>query len=307
MVQVTVLIGIPGSGKSTVAKALASQDKGKTVIVSRDAIRLHMFGVVFDPSIEDEVTKVHNSLVLDALRSGKNVVVDNTNLRGKYRNDIKKLIVEAGVTAGYGEIFINTDVETCKTRNLMRPVGYGQVPPDAMDKFIELAKPWYSGKAKPDSCLIVPPNQAVNNRAVVDPTKLKAIVCDLDGTLADMNGRDPYDASTCDQDLVVPSVLACIEAMHAQGYNIIFVSGRDSKYRFPTEMFLRKHIAFPYVLLMRSQGDTRKDDLIKKEIYHEAIEPFYNVAFVLDDRPRVVRMWRYQLGITVFQLNDREF
>ena len=37
-----------------------------------------------------------------------------------------------------------------------------------------------------------------------DPNLPNAIICDLDGTLALLNGRNPYDASLCED--VIPNI-----------------------------------------------------------------------------------------------------
>jgi hypothetical protein len=122
-----------------------------------------------------------------------------------------------------------------------------------------------------------------------------------------LNGRSPYDASSCEEDLVNESVLETLISMYEAGYSIIFVSGRDGKYELQTKAFLKKHISFPYVLFMRKSGDQRPDQTIKREIFEDHIRDKFNVLFVIDDRPKVVRMWRHDLGLTAYQLNDVEF
>jgi hypothetical protein len=49
---------------------------------------------------------------------------------------------------------------------------------------------------------------------------------------------------------------------------------------------------------MRKTGDTRKDCIVKKEIFFRDISPNYNVVGAIDDRPQVVRLW-HSLGIRV--------
>jgi hypothetical protein len=46
----------------------------------------------------------------------------------------------------------------------------------------------------------------------------KAIICDLDGTLALMNGRNAFDASTCDQDLRIEPVANVLNNYKILGY-----------------------------------------------------------------------------------------
>jgi hypothetical protein len=133
-----------------------------------------------------------------------------------------------------------------------------------------------------------------------------AIICDLDGTLAHLNGRSPYDASTCLDDVLNEPIAHIVRTYAAIGAKIILCSGREAKYRTPTEAFLRKH-GIPYdVLHMRKTRDFRKDAVIKTEIYNAHIREQFDVIFVLDDRDQVVTMWR-GLGLTCLQVAPGDF
>lgn len=302
--ELVVLIGMPASGKSTWARADAEQNKGRTMIVSRDAIRLHMFGVVHDPEIEGRISWIQDSLILTGLWSGLRVVVDNTNLRTGYRNALVKLARESGVPVKYSEIFFSTPITKCIERNAERALGRGRVPDEDMARFAKLAAPFYSGKLVPQTFTV---GDTVTQPDTQDRELPPAVICDLDGTLCDLNGRDPYDPTTCDQDLPVRPVLDALEGFFGQGKAIVFVSGREDRFREPTMAFLTRHVKFPFELHMRTTKDNRPDPVIKREIFEQEIKNKFRVVVVLDDRPRVVRMWRHDLGLCVFQLNDKEF
>jgi hypothetical protein len=55
-----------------------------------------------------------------------------------------------------------------------------------------------------------------------------------------------------------------------------------------------------------TDGDTRKDEFVKADLYTDNVYAKYNIICVFDDRVSVVRFWR-SIGLTVFQLDDREF
>jgi adenylate cyclase class IV len=59
-------------------------------------------------------------------------------------------------------------------------------------------------------------------------------------------------------------------------------------------------------LFMRQAGDNRDDRIVKREIYEREIKGRYNVRFVLDDRNKVVALWR-DLGLPCFQVADGDF
>ena len=84
------------------------------------------------------------------------------------------------------------------------------------------------------------------------------------------------------------------------------VTGRDATFRQVTSDWLSKNQIFYNQLLMRPEGDKRRDDLVKRELYDQHIKDKYNVLFVLDDRDRVVAMWR-SLGLTCLQVALGDF
>jgi hypothetical protein len=57
---------------------------------------------------------------------------------------------------------------------------------------------------------------------------------------------------------------------------------------------------------MRPSNDSRKDEVVKEELYRTHIEKRFNVRFVLDDRDRVVKLWR-RLGLPCLQVADGGF
>jgi hypothetical protein len=137
------------------------------------------------------------------------------------------------------------------------------------------------------------------------------IVCDLDGTLAiNDHGRDWYDAHDCDKDAVNIPVLTVLRWAVNDFRGVIFVSGREERFRTPTRKFLNRYLLDDYPLFMRNDADNRSDVTIKREIYEEHIKDKYDILFVLDDRNSdkcpVVDMWREQ-GLTCFQVANGDF
>ena len=145
--------------------------------------------------------------------------------------------------------------------------------------------------------------------------KTKAIICDLDGTLSiNDHGRSFFEADDCDKDSLNEPVALVLQMAREFCVQIIYLSGREDKYRKPTEKFLNIHDLdydyetedIDYPLFMRKTGDNRPDDVIKWEIYKEHIEPNYTIQFILDDRKQVVDMWRSK-GLTCFQVAPGDF
>lgn len=138
--------------------------------------------------------------------------------------------------------------------------------------------------------------------------KRKAIICDLDGTLCLKGDRKFNDYMSVGEDKVNYPIRCILQMADTSGYDIILVSGREDKdyCRSITEAWLTVHNIRYNSLFMRKFKDFRSDDIVKKEIYIKLIQPNYQIEFVLDDRDKVVKMWR-DLGLTCLQVAEGNF
>lgn len=135
----------------------------------------------------------------------------------------------------------------------------------------------------------------------------KAIICDIDGTLAHMNDRSQYDWDKVGDDVVDKTIKEILRTFYSTSeYDIILISGRDDVCKQITERWLDKNYIFYDGLYMRKHNDNRPDEAIKKEIYDKHIKDKYDVEFVLDDRNKVVKMWR-ELGLKCLQVAEGDF
>ena len=82
-----VLVGLSGSGKSTIAAQIANENPN-TVIVSSDAIREELTGNYEDQEHNEEVFKIFHDRIRKNLENKKNVVADATNITMKSRRAI---------------------------------------------------------------------------------------------------------------------------------------------------------------------------------------------------------------------------
>jgi hypothetical protein len=137
----------------------------------------------------------------------------------------------------------------------------------------------------------------------------KAIMCDIDGTLALLGDRNRYDPTT-GEDRVNDPVANILQVYAHQTLfpvELILLTGREDKYREFTISWLKKNGITHYKeLYMRKTGDFRKDFVIKKELYEKYVKDKYEVLFVLDDRNQVVDMWRRE-GLACLQVAEGNF
>lgn len=135
-----------------------------------------------------------------------------------------------------------------------------------------------------------------------DSTRQKAIIVDLDGSLCLFGLENPYDRDYS-KDTLNPILHSLMWGLFRTNYKILLVSGRFEKNREVTKNWLFDNDVMYNALFMRPDGDKRKDDELKEEIYLTKIKPFYNVYGAFDDRKRIKRMWSKN-NVYVFDLNQ---
>lgn len=130
----------------------------------------------------------------------------------------------------------------------------------------------------------------------------KIVIVDIDGTVALKGNRSPYDYENVDKDKPNLPIVELVQYL-AEEYTIVFMSGRDDSCREKTKQWLEKW-GLSGNLYMRKTGDYRNDAIIKAELFENIKNR--QVAFVLDDRDRVVKMWR-EKGLTCLQVAEGNF
>ena len=279
MQRVFLLKGLPGSGKTFWARQFMEAYPGGYKRVSKSDLREMVDAGKYSRDNEQFILHARNTLIMEAIEKGYNVIVDDTNLEEQHEQAIRDLV--AGKAIVEVKSFTDIPLEECIKRDQMRPNSVGEKVIRGMYK-----KHLYKEPEPPAYIEWLP----------------DVIIADLDGTLALPNGRNPYDASLCEDDLVNPVVWDIL----AKGYPPILVTGRSEKHRPQTERWLKTHGIAYTRLFMRADGDKRQDGVVKQEIYREHIAGKYNIKYVLEDRASAVAAWR-ALGLTVLQVADGDY
>lgn len=153
-------------------------------------------------------------------------------------------------------------------------------------------------------------------------SKVNAIIVDIDGTLANCDHRrhhlekTPKDWDSFFGETGGDTVNEwCKEIIYrfkrvspqVECFEILMVSARSEALRDVTiDWLVVNKIPFDEVFLVREEGNFEQDDALKERFYLENIRPFYNVLFALDDRTRVVDMWRRN-GVACLQCAKGDF
>lgn len=144
------------------------------------------------------------------------------------------------------------------------------------------------------------------NPYVPVPGTPRAVVIDIDGTMAHRTDRGPYEFDRVAEDEPDVNVVEYASLLFAGFREVILVSGRQSEYRAETEWWLDKHGVGYTELWMRGKEDRRSDCLVKAELFDKHVRDRFHVTHVLDDRDRVVAMWRL-LGLRCWQVAEGNF
>lgn len=270
--KLIMLRGLPASGKSTKAEEIIAGG-GEFYRVNRDLLRKMLHNNVFTHQREKITIETQELIVAKMLSEGKNVIVDDTNLGEKHEDMWRGAADQFGATFEIIDMMMgDVSVHECIRRNDIRE---NKVPRGVIE------------------------NMAMQYQYV--PYK-KIVVCDIDGTVADLTHRLEYARgekkdwkkffSLLSDDTPRMDVYKAADALAViNEAALIFVSARPEDYRTETEEWLRTHNMYYSNLIMRRKGDKRQDTDVKSDIYNRYLKQ-YDIVRVFDDRPSVIRMWR---------------
>lgn len=291
--KVIITQGCSASGKTYWAEQFVKDNNGY-VNINRDDIREDLFcdGTLdwnkykFTKNNEKRVTEVQNQLISAAVMHGKSIIISDTNLNPKYLNKFEQMEVLKGYEFEY-KVF-EEDLLTLLERDARRcnGVGYKTITYQ-YDQFCKMFKS--------------------ANHHVFSEDKQDAVIIDVDGTIAKMVSRKPFDWDKVGEDAPRKEVIYMVKGLINEGYVPIFLSGRDACCMDLTQAWIEDQ--FPeleghFTLLMRQEGDMRKDTVVKKEIFDKYLNHKYNVRTAIDDRPSVCRMWKHELGLNVVNVGN---
>ena len=145
------------------------------------------------------------------------------------------------------------------------------------------------------------------------------VIFDLDGTLALVDKRREiakkpngkidfdifYDPQYIELDEPNSSVIELAKMYKRDGYKIVIVSGRSDRTKEATERWLEKYGILYDRMIMRKRKNFTPDNELKERWLEKYLDRD-DIRVVVDDRQRVVDMWRRN-GLDVFQVANGNF
>jgi len=306
MPKLIILRGIPASGKSTYAQKWVMEDPANRVRINRDDIREALTGDATNHSREKEVTQYQEALIERALKEGKDVASDNTNLNTKFLPDTIKKAQAVGATVEHKDFPITVDEALRRNAGRER-----KVPEDVIRRMYKSLGPKGEFPVFPGSYPTKP---------FTAPNSRKPAVCfDMDGTLNDVSGVrhfiDPQPGAKkrfkdfdsfhrmSEFEPAHEAVLQLAKDAHESGYAVLITTARSEPYRETTQKWLDDHNV-PYEnIFMRGEKDYRKDYDVKKDMFTE-IDKHYDVVRCVDDNPQAIQAWKENnIAVTTVPFN----
>lgn len=286
--------GLPASGKTSWSKEQVAKGNGKVKRVNKDDLREMVDSGIWSKTNEQMILNARDALVTLFIsnKDVEAVIVDDTNFEEKHFNTMVefaesfKRLNNRDITVEYKD-FLDVSLDECLHRDSLRakPVG---------EKVIKGMHQRY----------ILPTLQD----KYTNVKNGNAIICDIDGCAAHRTDRDWFEYEKVINDEADFAVRNIVNAFYEKGYKVFFVSGREGTTicKDLTQRWLHENGFKHDALLMRKEGDYRRDSIVKQEIYEQHIKDKYVVEFVLDDRDQVVSKWR-ELGLKCLQVAPGNF
>ena len=287
MKQIIVLVGPPGSCKTTLAQKYIHSTGYEYVNQDSHGKEGHL-----------EIFKV-------ALESEYPVLIDRMGFNKEQRARYLKPAIDKGYKTKI--IVLHQSRSTCLERMAKRenhPIKDVQSAHYALNAFFSKYERPTADEA--DEIEFIYP----------DGAKDKVIWSDLDGTLCDVEhrrhfvrGKGKKNWNGFFKEMVNDKVnLPVMETLErfSSTYPIVYCTGRTDNHKKETEQWLKDNNAPTGQLFMRLRNDKRQDDIVKEIILDFEILTRYSVLFCLDDRDQVVKMLRNR-GLTVFQVAEGDF
>lgn len=140
------------------------------------------------------------------------------------------------------------------------------------------------------------------------------VIFDIDGTLADVSERIHHLHRTPKnwpgffagmvQDKAIHAMVRLCNLLFDAGLHIVLCSGRSEEHRAVTKQWLAREGVRYHDLRLRKDGDRRSDVIAKREMLAGLDKS--SILFVVEDRSRVVDMWRKE-GLVCLQCAPGEF
>lgn len=299
--KIILVRGIPGSGKSTWAKAWVAEDPEHRIRLNWDDMR-NMLGPYWVPSREPINVMMLWAGVKNAAYCTKpyDIVIDNMNLNPvaieeftewieTYNASSHAIQTNTQYVLEFKDFF--TPIEECIHRDSLRPHPVGEKT---------IRSIWRRYKHFIQTTAV----ETLVNKLRPFTNKPKCIVIDMDSTMCFNTTKRPWYGEGAAEGMIndIPNtgVVMLIKELQ-KSFPIIVVTGRDTSQAAVTKQWLANQGIAPTQYYFRTEGDFRKGTEVKRENILQVLET-YDIVSIFEDCEPIVEMFR-EMGLTVLQPN----
>src|SRR5690625_4993906 len=131
-VKVSMMVGLPASGKSSYAQKLSQEEN--TIILASDSLRAELYGDISHQDNNGEVFAELYRRAKEYLTNSQNVIIDATNISSKRRihfcKEFKQFCKEC--------VYMTTSYQSCLARDVARDRNVGQRVIDRMYRNLQI-------------------------------------------------------------------------------------------------------------------------------------------------------------------------
>lgn len=313
--------GLPASGKSEWAQDMAVRYPDRVVHINHNIIRLRRFGTDYKETgffkkHELEINQIKDTLMENAWKEGKTVIVSDSNLKETELPALANKARERGLS--FGQKYFELPLEESLNRNHLRLSRGGFHLSER--NIINMARDAVGKDGRLKEFRIGPKMAFAYDRAGNDderfvtewnakqqekyPIRSKLLAnFDMDGTLADTRiisnlhlSQDlrNFDAFHKASEFVPPNeaVLRDMFRAYEAGLTISVTTARLEAYSGETTRWLENNNAPVSILKHRHEGDKRPDHDAKVDMIAEFRRDGFEVAHAWDDNPSAIAAFK---------------
>lgn len=296
--RVTVLRGLPGSGKSTAALELQKLYPEEVLRINNDDISRLMLGASYLSKTTDAhslLSNLRRTMLIEGLQrpSVRLIIIDNTNLVPETVSEVEALAVAFGAEFIVEDEFLKVSVEECIKRDAQRAEPVGKDVILRMHKKAKTLTPWTSFRP-----------------ALKSKSNKKLPVCfiiDLDPILRWLRDASLSDWMRIYKEKLPSPVIELAKAVKSSGAEVVGVTSLSEKHFAEASVWANVHV-FPGIKLFMKEYDNDGRSAMSKYIaYEKHIKPHYNVAGVIGEKSELVHVWKNIALLPTFEVSFGDF